>query len=104
MFDSSPAGDRPVFRIDPWMTDYGTSLQTEDEDGADFHPDVDPTVETANWDEPLTPFETPRPEAIVFVDGVQRIEAWGFLDAGERSAEAALASVGVGAVACRAEG
>ncbi len=99
MFDSARTALSPRFRIDPWAADYGSSLRVEDEDEQPAgHPEVDTSVETDDWSKPLPAVETARPERLVFVDGVQRIEAWGRLDDGDRSVEAALASVAVGAV------
>jgi hypothetical protein len=84
-----------TIRLDPWGTDYDGGLQLPEEDEA--HPaTVDPTVETEVW-EPILPNDAPRPEAIVFVDGVQRTEAKLVCSSDEGYSYGALASIGVGA-------
>ena len=102
MFESSPAAARPRFRVDPWAADYGSSLFEEGE--ARAKPGVRPFVETSDWDRPVGAEVVARPEAIVFVDGVQRTEIWGFVEAGERTVRSALASIGVGAAVCASDG
>lgn len=102
MFESPVA--RALFRIDPWPPAYGVSLQTESDEDSTFQPLVQTDVEPVSWDEGITPPRVERLRSIVFIDGVQRIDAWGFIDDGERAVEAALASVAVGAVDCTPEG
>jgi hypothetical protein len=65
-------------RLDPWPVEYETSFQIEDfeqESGAK----VDATVEGIGW-EPVEAREVVRPQQILFVDGVRRIEAWVIVD------------------------
>ena len=83
-------------RIDPWATEYGSTLQMDEEtEGPGVA--VDPFVETREW-APIAPPATPRPEGIVFVDGVQRIEAHVLAESEGGFAHGAFASIGVGAV------
>jgi len=57
--------------LDPWSTDYASSIQTDDEAGeADVH--VDAAVETTQW-HALPP--GPAPSSAAFIDGVRRLEA-----------------------------
>src|SRR6478672_2411366 len=100
MFEFS-APNRPRLTLEPWSADYGFAIDFDDEDGSDAPaPDVDPFVETENWYAGITPAPLPLPEAVAFVDGVQRIESWAMLDDGEVLADAALASVAAGVVLC----
>jgi uncharacterized protein len=104
MFESSSSASRPVFRIDPWMSDYSSSLPFEEEAGADGEGrkgfSIEYDVEDYDWQEGVDPVDVPRPDSFFFVDGVQRIEAWGVVEDGERTFEAAIASIAVGGVVC----
>jgi hypothetical protein len=104
MFDTA-AGPYAPFLIDPWAADYGSALDIADnEDEDEAGPPVDTSIETVDWSAGIAPGESARPEEIIFIDGVQRIDAWGWAPDGDRRVEAALASVGVGAVVSRADG
>lgn len=101
MFES-PATTRPLVTLDPWSADYGSAVGFDEEpadEGITF--EVDPFVETQDWSGGITPGPVPLPESVAFVDGVQRIEYWARVDDGESLAEAAFASVAVGAVVSR---
>ncbi len=97
MFDSAPGR----FFLDPWASEYGSALEAEPEDEDD--PDAEPPeyVEPSDWLMPITPEAVPSPGSVVFVDGVQRFDAFGRLFAGDRLVQAALASLAVGAVLWR---
>jgi hypothetical protein len=84
-------------RIDPWATEYGSTLQLDEEvEGPTVS--VNPFVETHAW-APITPAEAEPPDGIVFVDGVQRIEAHVLAESDDGGfAQGAFASLGVGAV------
>src|SRR5947207_6426497 len=99
MFDSPPNTCR--FRIDPWASDYGSAILDlhSDEAGAP-DPRVDASVETSDWSRPLISSPRPWPGPVIFVDGVQRVDVWGQVEEADRSADAALASVAVGAAFC----
>lgn len=98
MFESAPPEARSRFRIDPWAADYGSSLDVpEEEEGGT---PADPFVETEAWTEGIRPRPSERPARIIFIDGVQRLEAWGRVEHGGRLIEAALASIAVGAAVC----
>jgi hypothetical protein len=67
-------GDFQV-RIDPWQTEYGPELAADSDSAAANESaleDVD--VPRAQW-QPIVPPSTVAPPALVFVDGVRRIEA-----------------------------
>lgn len=105
MFES-PAAFRPIVTLDPWSVNYGSAVgfdEVDDESDAGRF-DVDHLVETADWSAGILPQPAPLPDTIVFVDGVQRIDAWARIDDGENLLEAAFASVAVGAVVSRADG
>jgi hypothetical protein len=104
MFESS-ASIRPIVTLDPWSVDYGSAVGFDDEDPEEqSNFEVDPFVESDDWSEGIEPAPLPLPDAVVFVDGVQRVEYWARVDDGETLAEAAFASVAVGATVCRAGG
>lgn len=100
MFESPASTARPVFRIDPWAVDYGSSFDADAESEEESGESADPFVETADWSQGRTAVETSRPPRVVFVDGVQRVEVWGRIQQDDRLVEAALASVAVGASIC----
>ena len=82
--------------MDPWATEYGAALQT----GEDFEQsdaEVDPFAETTQW-EPTSPPPMAPPDSIVFVDGVQRVEARVLADVDDELAYGAFTSMAVGAV------
>ncbi len=96
------------FTVDGWDPTYGTSLEMEDDLGettAVIDPDVE--LRAADW-RPLDPDPTvPRPPAMLFVDGVRRIEARVWIDdvptdeAPATEASAALcASYAAGVICC----
>ena len=97
MFES-PAAARPIVTLDPWSVDYGSAVGFDEEDPeeqANF--EVDAFVETEDWSGGVVPDAVALPESVAFVDGVQRVEYWARVDDGETLAEAAFASVAVGA-------
>lgn len=96
-----PAPNRPRLTLEPWSADYGFSTNFDAEEGLESAPpDIDPFVETEDWSAGLKPAPLPLPEAVAFIDGVQRIEAWARVDDGEVLSDAALASVAAGVVLC----
>jgi hypothetical protein len=104
MFESLPAASRPTITLEPWSADYGFAIDLDDEDEPDdgASRDIDPFVETDDWSAGIMPAPLPFPDAIAFIDGVQRIESWAFVDDGEALADAALASVAAGVVVSEA--
>jgi hypothetical protein len=92
------------FSVDGWDPSYGASFEVEgqlEESRATIDPDVE--LPAARW-RPIDPGGTdPLPDALLFVDGVRRIEArvWVEGDPGSGEATAALcASYAAGVVCC----
>ncbi len=102
MFES-PAAARPIVTLDPWSVDYGSAAGFDEEnpdEQSNF--EVDAFVEMEDWSAGVVPDAVPLPESVAFVDGVQRVEYWARVDDGETLAEAAFASVAVGATVSEA--
>lgn len=59
-------------RVDPWAAEYEGSVFLDETVVEPLVP-VDPFVETEDW-RPIWPESVERPQHIVFVDGVQRVE------------------------------
>jgi hypothetical protein len=91
------------FTVDPWDPAYGASLDTELEP-SEAPVVVDVECAPAAWAPRTPPPDTPVPRAIVFVDGVRRLEARTWIEVGsvtQPSAEAGIfASYAAGAVRC----
>jgi hypothetical protein len=88
------------FAVDPWDPSYGTSLDAElGESAAQVALDVE--LPAAQW-RPLDPDPTlTPPEAVLFVDGVRRIDAQVWVDESDGEASPALcASYAAGVVCC----
>lgn len=88
------------FSVDPWDPGYGTSLDAELGDStAEIDPDVE--VPADRWG-PVAP--TPgveAPSAVLFVDGVRRVDAQVWIDESDGAASLALcASYAAGVVCC----
>jgi hypothetical protein len=91
------------FTVDPWDPAYGASLDSEVEP-SEAPVAVDVECAPAAWAPRTPPADTPVPGAIVFVDGVRRLEARTWIEVGradEPTAEAGIfASYAAGAVRC----
>lgn len=88
------------FTVDPWDPAYGASLETETTP-TEAPVVVDVEVPAAGWAPRRPPPGTEPPPAIVFVDGVRRIDARTWIDAGDGSALPGIfASYAAGAVRC----
>lgn len=79
------------FSVDPWDPSYGTSLGAElGQSSAEVVLDIETPVE--RW-APLDPVPSARPPgAVLFVDGVRRIDAQVWVDEGSGLAAPAMAS------------
>ncbi len=88
------------FTVDPWDPGYGTSTE------ADMHDSeatvvVDIECAAADWGPRRPPAGTVVPDAMIFVDGVRRLEARAWVDAPGGDAVAGIfASFAAGAVRC----
>jgi hypothetical protein len=91
------------FTVDPWDPAYGASLESEVEP-SEAPVAVDVERAPAAWGPHTPPPDTPVPGAIVFVDGVRRLEARTWIEVGradQPTAEAGIfASYAAGAVRC----
>lgn len=86
-------------RIDRWRPEYESPFQIDEEQ---LPPEgVNPLAETSEW-HPMAPADpAPRPNSIVFVDGVQRVETRVIGDNEGEFVYGAFVSVAVGAtIAC----
>ena len=89
-------------RLHPWVSSYEGLLEGADEEDEGAGPDVDPGVERPpqNW-RPLRPEATAAPSALLFVDGVRRVEVGVVAQDGDRLAWGLFGAYGAGAVLCR---
>jgi hypothetical protein len=88
------------FTVDPWDPSYGTSLETE-LTVAEQAPDVEVEVAEAEWSPRRPPPDTATPSAVIFVDGVRRLEARAWIDIDANDAVPGIfASYAAGAVRC----
>jgi hypothetical protein len=115
----STAPTRPTspgmrFAVDSWDPSYGSSLETEDDLGrSTARVETDVEVRADRW-RPVAPQPRPaRPSAILFVDGVRRIEARVWIDdlaepgtqaATNEASPALCASYAAGVICCCAQG
>jgi hypothetical protein len=86
------------FAVEAWAPDYGSSVE-DAALGVTTAP-VDPNVEVPGerW-KPIRPSERTRPDRILFIDGVRRVDARIWIDDGKGSATPGLcATVAAGAV------
>ncbi|MEV7038586.1 hypothetical protein [Amycolatopsis sp. NPDC051061] len=90
------------FNVDSWDPGYGSSMEAEElaRSGAEVELEVE--VPTEEWT-PIDPSPVSAPDAVLFVDGVRRIDARVWIDdpAGMNSASIGLcASYAAGVVCC----
>ncbi len=90
------------FSVDSWDPGYGSSMEAEElaRSGAEVELEVE--VPTEEW-APIDPSPVSPPDAVLFVDGVRRIDARVWIDdpAGTNSASIGLcASYAAGVVCC----
>jgi hypothetical protein len=91
------------FTVDPWDPAYGASLDTEMQ-ASEAPVVVDVECAPASWAPRTPPADTPVPGALVFVDGVRRLEARTWIEergpSGLASEAGIFASYAAGAVRC----
>lgn len=88
------------FTVDPWDPAYGASVETV---GAQSEAPVvvDLEVPAAQWAPRRPAVPTPLPAAVIFIDGVRRVEARTWIETGTGDAQPGLfASYAAGAVRC----
>jgi uncharacterized protein len=85
------------FRLEPWRTDYEPPIQLI-EDLSPSQSDVDPTVETEDWEcfQPDQPLQLPT--RLIFIDGRRRIDASLVGGSGNTVAYGVFGTIAVGAV------
>ena len=85
-----------TLKIDPWNPAYESALQLDELAG---QPEtVNALVETEDWSSAPAIAPEPRPETIVFIDGVQRVDIRVIGDDAGRIVYGAFSSLAVGAV------
>ena len=87
------------FTVDPWDPAYGASVETELVQSP-VEPDVEVEVEAARWAPRRPDASTAHPGAIVFVDGVRRVEARTWVEYPQGAVPGFFASFAAGAVRC----
>jgi len=88
------------FTVDPWDPSYGTSNDLDPVDASKADVDCDVEIPAARWAPRSCPASSGA-ERIVFVDGVRRVEAHVWIDAGDGTAHhGTCASFAAGAVRC----
>lgn len=81
--------------VEAWSPEYGASFEVAN-GLAPSEEEVAPFVETSDW-APITPSPRPLPP-VAFIDGVSRVDARAFLDAGPITVPGICGSVGIGSV------
>jgi hypothetical protein len=91
----------PSYTVDPWDPGYGVA-RGDELDGRESSARLDVNVElpASSW-RPLDPADGPRPGSVLFLDGVQRVDAriWKHGD-GPEPLPGVVASVAAGLVQC----
>ena len=88
------------FSVESWAPEYGIAVdanQLEDPSNS-----VDPTIEISpdDWQPITPPTDSLRPQRLLFIDGVRRIDARVWFDDGGITRAGVCASVAAGAVLC----
>jgi hypothetical protein len=87
------------FTVDPWDPAYGATVEGEQEESeAPVVVDIECALEY--WAPRTPPPDTPVPDALVFVDGVRRLEARTWIEDGASAVPGIFASYAAGAVRC----
>jgi len=87
------------FTVDPWDPAYGSSVESE-LGQSPVVAEVEIEVAAEQWAPRDPPATTEIPDAIVFVDGVRRVEARAWIEQGETAVPGLFASYAAGAVRC----
>jgi len=85
-----------TLKVDPWNPAYESALQLDEPAGPPET--VDTHVETGDWSTPRPVAAQPRPQTIVFIDGIQRIDIRVIGDNSGQVVYGAFSSLAVGAV------
>jgi uncharacterized protein len=85
------------FRLEPWANNYDPPIELEDLSPSES--EVDPTVETTDWDNFSRMRSQPQlPKRLIFIDGRRRIDAALIGGSGNTIAYGAFGTIAVGAV------
>lgn len=88
------------FSVDPWDPSYGSANDADVLEPTTAKVEVDVEVAAANW-QPRTPDAHAAAGVVLFVDGVRRVEARVWIDAGDGSVRPGIvASFAAGVVRC----
>jgi hypothetical protein len=87
------------FTIDPWDPTYGSSVESELVQSA-IEAEIAIEVPAELWAPRDPPAQTAIPNAVVFVDGVRRVEARAWIEQNESAVPGIFASYAAGAVRC----
>lgn len=89
------------FAVEAWAPEYGTPFEA---DGAEPRPDVDHNVEipAASW-APRAPGPAPEGATLLFIDGVQRIDAQVWIHAADGTARRGICASYAAGI-CRSDG
>lgn len=88
------------FAVDPWDPSYGTSNDLDPADASKAQVDLEIEVPAGQW-APRAPAPAQEGRPILFVDGVRRVEAHVWIDAGDGVVHQGIcASYAAGAVRC----
>jgi hypothetical protein len=90
------------FSVETWAPEYGIGADAERLEDVAVRVDTDVERPLADW-APVVPSPGVRPERILFVDGIRRIDARVWIHDGDRSHVGVCASVAAGVVACAGE-
>lgn len=87
------------FTVDPWDPAYGATVEGDQQE-SDAPVVIDIECALEQWAPRTPPPDTPVPDALVFVDGVRRLEARTWIEDGESAVPGIFASYAAGAVRC----
>lgn len=87
------------FAVETWAPEYGVASDENRLDDASATVEIDIEVPAASWSA-RTPDATSLPEAVLFVDGIRRIDARVWITSGESAVAGVCATVAAGAVLC----
>jgi hypothetical protein len=89
------------FAIDAWAPEYGTATTEAALEPSEVPTDIAVEVPVDQWGPRRPPVGSPAAESVLFVDGVERVEARVWIDDGQGGARPAIAgSFAAGAVRC----
>ena len=87
------------FTVDPWDPAYGSSVESE-LGQSPIEADVAVEVPAEQWAPRDPPAGTPLPDAVLFIDGVRRVEARAWIEHAGTAVPGIFASYAAGAVRC----